>query len=273
MKELKWIKLDISMFEDEKIKLIEQMPEADTILIIWVKLLAQAGKTNANGYIYLNENIPYTEEMLATIFGRPVNTVRLALKTLCDFGMIHIDEDSFIHIANWEKHQNVEGMERVRNQTRKRVQRHRERQKRKQLENKDVASENVTLHETLPNATEEEQEQEQERRKKKEDKEQEQPQTSVIIQFWDSNGFGLNNIQGKNQLLSWLDDSSFTQPEKIIVKAMEIACANNKRQLNYVEGILRNWENQSLLTLEEIENNKKEKKKQSAANDGYHYGF
>src|SRR5699024_10425595 len=100
MKELKWIKLDISMFEDEKIKLIEQMPEADTILVIWVKLLAQAGKTNANGYIYLNENIPYTDEMLATIFGRPVNTVRLALKTLREFGMIHIDENSFIHIAN-----------------------------------------------------------------------------------------------------------------------------------------------------------------------------
>ena len=32
------------MFEDEKIKLIESMPEADTLLIIWIKLLAQAGK-------------------------------------------------------------------------------------------------------------------------------------------------------------------------------------------------------------------------------------
>ena len=44
MAEVKWIKLSTQMFEDEKIKLIEQMPEADTILIIWVKLLAQAGK-------------------------------------------------------------------------------------------------------------------------------------------------------------------------------------------------------------------------------------
>ncbi|TRM11395.1 DnaD domain protein [Lentibacillus cibarius] len=266
MQDLKWIKLDISMFEDEKIKLIEQMPEADTILIIWVKLLAQAGKTNANGYIYLNENIPYTEEMLATIFGRPVNTVRLALKTLRDFGMIHIDDDSFIHITNWEKHQNVEGMERVRQQNKLRKQKQREREKAKQIEQK---PKNVTSRDN--HATEEEQEQE--RRKKKEDKEQEQPQTSAIIQFWDSNGFGLNNIQGKNQLLSWLDDSSFKQPEKIILKAMEIACANNKRQLNYIEGILRNWENQSLLTLEEVETNKKEQKKQGAANDGYHYGF
>ncbi len=253
------------MFEDEKIKLIEQMPEADTILIIWVKLLAQAGRTNANGYIYLNENIPYTDEMLATIFGRPVNTVRLALKTLREFGMIHIDEDSFIHISNWEKHQNVEGMARVRQQNKLRKQKQREREKAKQIEQK---SKNVTSRDN--HATEEEQEEE--KRKKKEDKEQQQ-HTSAIIQFWDGNGFGLNNIQGKKQLLSWLDDSSFKQPEKVILKAMKIACANNKRQLNYVEGILRNWENQSLLTLEEIESSKKEYRKQSAAVDGYNYGF
>src|SRR5690625_6260081 len=99
------------MFDDEKIKLIEKLPESDTILIIWIKLLSQAGRTNANGYIYLNENVPYTEEMLATIFDRSLNTVRLALKTLREFGMIHIDDDSFIRISNWEKHQNVERSE------------------------------------------------------------------------------------------------------------------------------------------------------------------
>ncbi len=81
MSEVKWIKLSTQMFEDEKIKLIEQMPESDTILIIWVKLLSQAGKTNASGYIYLNQNIPYTDEMLATIFNRPLPIVRMALNT------------------------------------------------------------------------------------------------------------------------------------------------------------------------------------------------
>lgn len=143
---VKWIKLSINMFEDEKIRLIENMPEADTILIIWVKLLAQAGKTNASGYIYLNENIPYTDEMLATIFNRPLNVVRLALKTFEQFGMIEV-EDSFINITNWEKHQNVAGLEKIREQTRKRVARHREKKK--------LESENVTDNVTLRNATEE----------------------------------------------------------------------------------------------------------------------
>lgn len=150
MSNVKWIRITVDMFDDEKIRLIEQMPEADTILIIWVKLLAQAGKTNASGYIYLNENIPFTDEMLATIFNRPINTVRLALKTFKDFGMINIDEQSFISIANWEKHQNEEGLARIREQTKKRVARYRER---KQLEQSKEENSDVTLPVTLRNAT------------------------------------------------------------------------------------------------------------------------
>ncbi|WP_404332099.1 DnaD domain protein [Mesobacillus maritimus] len=74
-----------------------------------------------------------------------------------------------------------------------------------------------------------------------------------IIEFWDQNGFGFSNMNGKQQLLAWLEDSSFLQPKVVILKAMEIACANNKRRLNYVVGILKNWENESLLTVEEID--------------------
>jgi predicted phage replisome organizer len=129
MAEVKWIKLSTNMFEDEKIRLIESMPESDMLLIIWIKLLSQAGKTNANGYIYLNENIPYTDEMLATIFNRPLNIVRLALKTFEDFGMIEISDENFIAISNWEKHQNVEGLDKIRQQTRNRVAKHREKKK------------------------------------------------------------------------------------------------------------------------------------------------
>ncbi|MED1471960.1 DnaD domain protein [Bacillus salipaludis] len=74
-----------------------------------------------------------------------------------------------------------------------------------------------------------------------------------IIEFWDANGFGFTNMNAKEQLLSWLDDSSFLQPKEMILKAMNIACANNKRRLNYIVGILKNWENESLRTIEEID--------------------
>jgi DnaD/phage-associated family protein len=86
-------------------------------------------------------------------------------------------------------------------------------------------------------------------------------QTDVkeIIEFWDANGFGFTNVNAKQQLLSWLEDSSFLQPKAMILKAMNIACANNKRRLNYVVGILKNWENESLLTVEEIDSNQENK--------------
>ncbi|WP_243459337.1 DnaD domain protein [Metabacillus bambusae] len=74
-----------------------------------------------------------------------------------------------------------------------------------------------------------------------------------IGEFWDNNGFGFSNVNAKKQLLFWLNDSSFLQPKDVILKAMTIACANNKRKLNYVIGILKNWENESLLTVGEID--------------------
>ncbi|MEH7548069.1 DnaD domain protein [Neobacillus vireti] len=80
-----------------------------------------------------------------------------------------------------------------------------------------------------------------------------QKDVKEIVEFWDYNGFGFSNINAKQQLLAWLEDSNFLQPKEVILKAMNIACANNKRRLSYVVGILKNWENESLLTVEEID--------------------
>ncbi|WP_335384679.1 DnaD domain protein [Neobacillus drentensis] len=80
-----------------------------------------------------------------------------------------------------------------------------------------------------------------------------QKDVKEIVEFWDNNGFGFSNVNAKQQLLAWLNESSFLQPKEVILKAMNIACANNKRRLSYVVGILKNWENDSLLTVEEID--------------------
>lgn len=120
MADVKWIKITTDIFSDEKILLIEQMPDADTILVIWFKMLCMAGRDNNNGIFLMNNRIPYTEEMFATLFRRPLNTVRLAISTFEAFGMIDIDDD-VISLANWEKHQNIEGMNKIREQTRQRM--------------------------------------------------------------------------------------------------------------------------------------------------------
>jgi hypothetical protein len=36
-----------------------------------------------------------------------------------------------------------------------------------------------------------------------------------IIEFWDDNGFGISNLNAKQQLLAWLDDSTLKQPKQI----------------------------------------------------------
>ncbi len=112
------------MFEDEKIDYIESMPEADSILMIWVRLLTMAGKSNMGGYVLLTEKIPYTDEMLAHKFKRQLNTVKFALKTFVKLEMIAFD-DTGIRIANWDKHQNVQGLEKIREQNRLRKQKQR----------------------------------------------------------------------------------------------------------------------------------------------------
>lgn len=128
MAEVKWIKITTDMFNDEKIMLIEQMPEADTMLVIWFKLLCMAGRDNNNGIFLMNNRVPYTEEMLATIFRRPLNTVRLAISTFEAFGMIEVYDD-VITLVNWEKHQNLDGLERIRELNRERNKKYRERKK------------------------------------------------------------------------------------------------------------------------------------------------
>lgn len=148
MADVKWIKITTNIFDDEKIKLIDTMPDRDTLLVIWFKLLAMAGKTNDNGLVYIIKEMPMTDEMLATIFNRPINTVRMALDVFSKFRMIEINKH--VNIINWEKHQNIDGLEKIREQNRIRQEKHREKKKQQLLENKN----NVTV--TLSNGTDKE---------------------------------------------------------------------------------------------------------------------
>lgn len=110
MADVKWIKIVTDIFDDEKILLIESLPDADSMIVVWFKLLTLAGKQNNNGVFLMSNRIPYTDEMLATIFRRNINTVRLALKTFEQFGMIEI-VDNVIVIPNWNKHQTLDAYE------------------------------------------------------------------------------------------------------------------------------------------------------------------
>ena len=128
MADINWIKLRVDMFDDEKIKIIQSMPEGDAILVIWIRIIALAGKCNAKGLVLIEDEFPYSDEMLATIFNKPLATVRLALGTFEKCRMIERTEKG-IYTSNFEKLQNTEGMEKIREQARIRKQREREKKR------------------------------------------------------------------------------------------------------------------------------------------------
>lgn len=110
MSEVKWIKISTGIFDDEKILLLENLPEGDSIITIWLKLLILAGKQNNDGVFVLNDKIAYTDEMLAAIFRRKVEIVKFALKAFERYGMIEIIE-GVITIPNWNKYQTLDAYE------------------------------------------------------------------------------------------------------------------------------------------------------------------
>ena len=164
MADVRWVKLATATFDDEKIRLIDSMPEADAILIIWVKLIAMAGKCNDGGAIYLREGVPYTLEMLATLLHRPVGTVSMALAVLEEFGMACINDAGYLCLPAWDKHQNVAGLEKIREQGRERQRRYRDKKK------------NGDFTVTLPNGEDEE---------KKVQKKKKSPMPGSFGVFWE----------------------------------------------------------------------------------------
>lgn len=108
--------------------LIENLPSADSIIVIWFKLLCLAGKNNNSGVFILNDKIAYTDEMLATVFRRDINTVRLALKTFENYGMIEIVSGVYT-IPNWGKYQNLDKIEQKSQYMRNYMQEYRKKQK------------------------------------------------------------------------------------------------------------------------------------------------
>lgn len=109
MADVKWIKITTDIFDDEKILLIESLPDAYAIITIWFKLLCLAGKQNNSG-VFMMGRVAYTDKMLATIFRMKESTVAMALQTFEQFGMVEII-DGVITIPNWGKHQNLDQME------------------------------------------------------------------------------------------------------------------------------------------------------------------
>ena len=151
MADVKWIKLTTNMFDNRKIKYLRKLPDGNNIVLLWIMLLTMAGRCNAGGMIFITENIPYTPKALADELDFEENTVILGIQALENLNMICTENGCFT-IAGWEEYQNIDGLNTIREQTRQRVAKYREK---KRLENSNVT---VTLPVTQCNAIEEDKE-------------------------------------------------------------------------------------------------------------------
>lgn len=158
MAEIKWIKITTDMFDNRKIRHLRRLPDGNSIVLIWVMLLTMAGRCNSSGMIFLTENIPYTPKMLADELDFEENTVKLALSALEQLNMI-VTDNGFFSIAGWDEYQNIEGMEKIREQNR--IRKQKQRAKAALLEPGHVMSRDS-------HATDKEEDKDKEKKKKKE---------------------------------------------------------------------------------------------------------
>ena len=128
MSDIKWISIATDIFNNEKILAIESLPDGASIELVWFKLLCLAGTCNENGFLMINQNVPYTDQMMAKYFRIDIGIVQRALEIFEQMNMVEIINDIYM-VSNWFKYQNSSELERIRENNRERQQRYRDRQK------------------------------------------------------------------------------------------------------------------------------------------------
>lgn len=237
-----WIKFSTRMFEDEKIKIILSMPNGLMIIFIWFRLLTQAGKVNDNGLIYLNEDVPYTNEMLSVVFERKIEEINEAIIVMSSLKMIDVCDNNIIQICNWEKHQNVEGMKRAKEMNNERVRRYREKKKLEEDEENENKKESIDkncnddCNGNVMDEKETQKENEEIKNEKLVEEKEEKKNTDDLLKKLKE--FGINT---KGLSVSVLQKILDVHDERYILLAAIKAIEKNKHDINYVKGILKNW--------------------------------
>lgn len=120
---VQWIRLKVGMFDGNSFKKIKRakiggVAFRDKLTAVWFELLDLAGKSNANGYLVDNNEIPYrTFEDIAIMLDREEKEIELCMQFFINEKMIEIVDDIFC-LTNFLQYQNQEGLEKIREQKR-----------------------------------------------------------------------------------------------------------------------------------------------------------
>ena len=148
MAEVKWVKISTDIFENPKIVIISEMKDGSAMVLAWIKLITLAGRLNNSGKFSLKNDKNFDEKTIAKMIKISPKKFQNYLKVFEEFEMIFREKNT-VSISNWDKYQSEDKLEKIRQQTRKRVQSHRE----KQTENGDKKKRYNSVTERYGNAT------------------------------------------------------------------------------------------------------------------------
>ena len=101
----------------------------DKLTAVWFELMDFAGKCNHDGAFVSPSEIPFTDlSDIAIMIDRDEEELKLCMAFFIKEGMITVIDDVY-SLSNWAEYQNKEGLDKIREQTRKRVAKHRESKK------------------------------------------------------------------------------------------------------------------------------------------------
>ena len=240
MADVGWVRLSTRLFENRKIKYLLNQPKGAELVLLWVHLLCAAGTVNDGGRVYISQNVMYTPQSLAADFGVPKTIADKALTLFQDLELIEIESDGCIQILGWEKHQNVTGLEKIREQNRLRKQKQRQCDKSRNVDEDMSRDSHVTECDKSRNVTQ--QRREEKNRKEKDDyhhpkrNDDDEEKHTEIFALWEKNMMPLTPIVGE-KLLALLGEVGEAAVEQGILAAVE----HGARNFAYVQTVARNY--------------------------------
>lgn len=241
MADVGWVRLSTRLFENRKIKYLLNQPKGAELVLLWVHLLCAAGTVNDGGRVYISQNVMYTPQSLAADFGVPKTIADKALTLFQDLELIEVESDGCIQILGWEKHQNVTGLEKIREQNRLRKQKQRQCDKSRNVDEDMSRDSHVTECDKSRNVTQQRREEKNRKEKddyhhpKRNDDDEEKVHTEIFA-LWEKNMMPLTPIAGE-KLQALLGEVGEAAVEQGILAAVE----HGARNFAYVQTVARNY--------------------------------
>lgn len=241
MADVGWVRLSTRLFENRKIKYLLNQPKGAELVLLWVHLLCAAGTVNDGGRVYISQNVMYTPQSLAADFGVPKTIADKALTLFQDLELIEVESDGCIRILGWEKHQNVTGLEKIREQNRLRKQKQRQCDKSRNVDEDMSRDGHVTLRDKSRNVTQQRREEKNRKEKddyhhpKRNDDDEEKTHTEIFA-LWEKNMMPCTPIVGE-KLQALLGEVGEAAVEQGILAAVE----HGARNFAYVQTVARNY--------------------------------